>query len=312
MNDLRRYNEILKRLTEDIDGKERKKLKQELTTLNLLKCMVRSDTRIAISEQIADIDAKINHMWQVFANNESNLMALLWCMFDVECVNIQNLETEERQRPKNLILDYASLVHIEGKNKERRYHVDDAEDRFISMVNGNFVRLQDIVWIRINKIIESIRQKLEPSRIERMITLFARSLCRRGIIDANRVKTLGIILSSGFWGNHIVTSYMIPAQIEYILLKTLEENKQTITCFRKDGTMFKDITLDDIFGDESRLNSVKQYIDSNILDEFKYLFKHNNIRNNLYHGKCDDDIVDNGYMWYLFCRLLYITYKKNR
>ena len=182
--------------------------------------------------------------------------------------------------------------------------------RKLANILKDFKILQFLKCVTVNRLIEDIQKHIDPFQTEKHIKMFARILVRKGIIDSDRIQTFYIIFSFGFSQNYIVVNYMIPAQVEYLLLKILKENGESIEKFNKEGTIKEYIQLNDVLNDDKHSQNIKKYIDNDIFDQFKYLFKHDNMRNNIYHGQCGDDLKDSGYLWHLFCRLVLTQYIK--
>jgi hypothetical protein len=71
--------------------------------------------------------------------------------------------------------------------------------------------------------------------------------------------------------------------------------------------------LEELFGNSQYFEKLekifnKKSMDVKILHNLRYLFKYDNLRNDIYHGKCNDKYLKSAtgiYLWLLFVKFLH-------
>jgi hypothetical protein len=292
--------ELQTQLAQTNDTKEKNKIKEEIRKINpqLFKELVGYDVEITpdILQEIQQyIDKRIDAMWQVFYEYNNNVMVLLYIIF--QKTPLKDIIIDESEIPEYETWCPVAELSEDGKMKRRQAGMHSLDNRkFVTMGMKNLL---------LQSLINSIHRRINPWEIERHIKLFAKILVKRKIIDANRERTFYIIFSFGFSQNYIVTSYMIPACVEYLFVKILKANGVTAESWNPEHQDVGDAhNLNNLLGNPQNVVKLKQYIDANIIDKFHFLFKERNLRNDIYHGTIADELHGNGYLWYLFCRFV--------
>ena len=292
-------------------GKRIKKLKEESVNLiNNKDGYTTFNVKIDISELHLKYQYYIKRAIESF-NFNKNARHLIRSLFRSSrfChFSIDEIEEMERNRKKTII-DLVGIDFIDKTGKTARHSQDEQKNKYIgnctSLFVGCFSLFCDVI---LKEFLNKITETIDMFTIGDILKDISKVLVKKNIIPEDRLKTFSIIISYGLYQNYIVTSYMIPAQIEFLLLQMLKHNGDNIATFNG-NIVGNDLVLEDLFNDENRHNKLQEILSNkDILDQLKYLFKYNNFRNDIYHGKCNDVYLQyqhGQYLWFLFVKLLY-------
>jgi hypothetical protein len=261
-------------------------------------------------------------MWKYFEEEKLNATVLIsyLCQSD-NVISIRKIEESVRNKSgvKNndidSLIDFFNISYVGIDGKERLYHADESEHKILQKILELFRMSYGLICATlVKKILDDIKKKIHPFDIDRLLKKITISLVRNKVIPKNRRETFGIIISYGFYENYITTSYMIPAQIEYLLLELLKsENENIYHTYPNTGIPRKDLILEELFGNSQYFEKLekifnKKSMDIKILYNLRYLFKYDNLRNDIYHGKSNDKYLKSAtgmYLWLLFVKFLH-------
>lgn len=337
---------------EKSDTKKRiKELKRERSKLNPMNYMSKIESTADITPWIKCCDDYISEMWKNFNETHNATILIDYLCLSDNSVSINKFEEDickksEYKLPtlddlmknpeiaKNptkfgfkdnnietnpdCLLDCLNVSYYGRDNKERIYSENEEENKIIQKTLSQFKFTYNVICLTlIKKILDDIKNKINAFDVDKLLKTLMINLVRNRIIPKDRRETFSIIISYGFYENYITTSYMIPAQIEYLLLELLKSENENVYKYDKNGKLNQDIILEDLFGNDDwlkKLESIfnKKSIDVKILHNLKYLLKYDNIRNDIYHGKCNDNHLKSEtgmYLWFLFVKLLYHLFK---
>jgi hypothetical protein len=211
--------------------------------------------------------------------------------------------------------DFFNISYVRIDGKKRLYHADESENKILQEILELFRMSYGLICTTlVKKILDDIKKKIHQFDIDRLLKKITIGLVKNKVIPKHRRETFGIIISYGFYENYITTSHMIPAQIEYLLLELLKsENENIYHTDPNTGIPRKDLILEELFGNSQYFEKLekifnKKSMDIKILHNLRYLFKYDNLRNDIYHGKCNDRFLKSAtgmYLWLLFVKFLH-------
>ncbi len=289
-------------------GKRIKELKKEHSKLNRIDFM--SEIEIPLTANgIKWCDDYILEMWRCSEEEKPNVTVLI----DYLCqsgnfIFIDKIEESARNTSEVKNNEIESLFYFANVS----YIGIDGKKRVFSNYENNNKVL--ICTTLVKKILDDIKKKIHQFDIDRLLKKITIGLVKNKVIPKHRRETFGIIISYGFYENYITTSYMIPAKIEYLLLELLKnENENIYHTDPNTGIPSKDFILEELFGNSqyfAKLEKIfnKKSMDIKILHNLRYLFKYDNLRNDIYHGRCNDKYLKSAtgiYLWLLFVKFLH-------
>ncbi len=168
----------------------------------------------------------------------------------------------------------------------------------------------DLGTLRINRIRDYIINTFSWEEIQKGIETL---IVDHPILSKDRYKILSRALIAGFSGDWIVSSHIIPEQIEHILrerLKVLDVYRLKVKRVNKEQTQ-QDYNINDFFsGDYKKILSEDVFFNEDIIFHLQALLTHNhgaNLRNEIYHGLKNDKELElpvNTYLWWFFLKML--------
>ncbi len=302
-------------------GKRIKELKKERSKLNPIDYMSEIESTSDITEWIKFCNSYTLEMWKNF--NETNNATILIDYLVLSDNSLSASKIEESVRNKSGVknndidsfIDFFNISYVGIDGKERLYHADESENKILQEILELFRMSYGLICTTlVKKILDDIKKKIHLRAIDKILKKTTIDLVKNKVIPKNRRETFGIIISYGFYENYITTSYMIPAQIEYLLLELLKsENENIYHTDPNTGIPKKDLILEELFGNSQYFEKLekifnKRSMDIKILHNLRYLFKYDNLRNDIYHGKCNDKYLKSAtgmYLWLLFIKFLH-------
>jgi hypothetical protein len=124
-------------------------------------------------------------------------------------------------------------------------------------------------------------------------------------------------LEFGFFGDWVVSSHLIPARIEGILRERLKINGIYKLKTEQYLTQ-KDHLFGDLLSGEFRENLDQDiFLGKDAMFNIEALLQHKhgaNLRNEIYHGLCEDNFFttpQNIYLWWMFLKIIVDSYLKS-
>jgi hypothetical protein len=271
--------------------------------------MSKIDNCVDITLWVKSSNLRVAEMLKLFKPNKNRVNSEIFVrrLLIEKCIYIQEIE-ESKNNNDITILDIADQIIIDRNGKHKVYDNDDNENKKIFKIMDSYELKIDLQFILIKKILDATKENLNQLDIEKCLGII-KALIKQNIPE-RILESINIIISYGFYENYIVTSYMIPAQIEYLLLKLFKDDGNNIDIY-KDGNLTEEINNSSLLNNQfNKLKEIfeRKKMDIEILYNLQYLFKRDNLRNDIYHGKCKDLELRNStgmYLWYIFIYFLY-------
>ena len=162
--------------------------------------------------------------------------------------------------------------------------------------------------IRIEELRKNIIQNFNKDDLDQAIIFFIKD---NPLLPQKKLNQIFAAIQFGFFEDWVVSSYIIPAQIESMLrvrlqnagIYLLQTDKNLIQQDNLLGTILKDTTYREHLDNDELLGK-------NSIFHIEALLNHKhgaNLRNEVYHGLCDDEFFtksSNIYLWWLFLKII--------
>ncbi len=207
------------------------------------------------------------------------------------------------QETETTLADMVGRVTL-GNGAKEIPNSDSKKDKAVQSLNSYL----GLCVIRIEELRKNIIQNFNKDDLDQSIIFFIKE---NPLLPQQKLNQIFAAIQFGFFENWIVSSYIIPAQIESILRIRLQ-NAGIYSLKTNENLTQQDNLLGTILKD----TAYRKYLDNDELLGENFIFhveallnhKHGaNLRNEVYHGLCDDDFFiksSNIYLWWLFLKII--------
>jgi len=193
---------------------------------------------------------------------------------------------------------------ILGNGAKEILNSDSQKEKAVQKFNHFYLSLR---VFEIENLRNYIIQSFKKNEINQAISFFIND---NPLVPKQKLKQIFQAIWSGFFEECIVSSYIIPAQIESMLRIRLDDIYSLKT--DKENLTQQDRLLGEILGDPKYRKYLEddELLGKNFIFHIEALLNHKhgtNLRNEVYHGYWDDDFFkgpSNIYLWWLFLKII--------
>lgn len=244
-----------------------------------------------------------NRKLEIIKKYQSNAIATL-ALFTKDPIKKYNESMSEAEKSlQDSLIQFVSTSYFDKDKKEIKSS-NSTKDAAIRNLNFYWSLSCDYIEKVRNHIIQTFDSKSLESAIFSLIK-------DNPLISPERVQQVFTGVYYGFYGEWIVSSHVIPSQIENILRARLKISGH-YKLKTKDDLTQQERDMNELLSDGDYRNFLNkdEYLDIDTLFNLEALLIHKhgeNLRNDCYHGLCEDNFFtksSNIYLWWLFLKII--------
>ncbi len=287
------------------DRKLEQSWKRLLTEFNH-KVISESMIEISVKQNADDLINYNKQRLEEIKKYQSNILETLVCFTKEALPKYEDLS----KKTEITLADFVGKITFGNGEKEVSGYDSEKEKAIQSL---------GIYWGLSVHLIEEARKYIittfKKDEIDWAISFFIQ---KSPLVSQTKLDQFFAALEFGFFGDWVVSSHLIPARIEGILRERLKINGIYKLKTEQDLTQ-KDHLFGDLLSGEFRENLDQDILlGKDVMFNIEALLQHKhgaNLRNEIYHGLCEDNFFttpQNIYLWWMFLKIIVDSHLKSK